>query len=82
MASFCNSFVNRTSLHSLKTAFQAASRTSSPFEVPLSGRSTSRVQSLLLLHSAVAVARLNSCLSSTSRSCRSLSQELGLSVPR
>ncbi|KAF8379219.1 hypothetical protein HHK36_028649 [Tetracentron sinense] len=31
-------------------------------------------QSLLPLHSAVAVARLTSCLSSNSRSCRSLSQ--------
>ncbi|XP_010264325.1 PREDICTED: protein NUCLEAR FUSION DEFECTIVE 6, chloroplastic/mitochondrial-like isoform X2 [Nelumbo nucifera] len=39
-------------------------------------------QSLLPLHSAVAVARLTSCLSSNSRSCRALSQELGLSVPR
>ncbi|PIA50233.1 hypothetical protein AQUCO_01300756v1 [Aquilegia coerulea] len=40
------------------------------------------VQSLLPLHSAVATSRLTSCLSSNSRSCRSLSQELGLSVPR
>ncbi|XP_010258896.1 PREDICTED: uncharacterized protein LOC104598500 isoform X1 [Nelumbo nucifera] len=39
-------------------------------------------QSLLPLHSAVAVARLTSCLSSNSRSCRALSQEFGLSVPR
>ncbi|XP_052210641.1 protein NONRESPONDING TO OXYLIPINS 2, mitochondrial isoform X2 [Diospyros lotus] len=40
------------------------------------------LQSLLPLHSAVAVARMTSCLSSTSRSCRALSQELGQSVPR
>ncbi|CAK9188414.1 unnamed protein product [Ilex paraguariensis] len=40
------------------------------------------VQSLLPLHSAVAVARLNSRLSERSRSCRALSHELGLSVPR
>ncbi|XP_010530059.1 PREDICTED: uncharacterized protein LOC104806726 isoform X2 [Tarenaya hassleriana] len=40
------------------------------------------VQSLLPLHSAVAAARLTSCLSTTSSSCRALSQELGLSVPR
>ncbi|KAJ7952511.1 protein NUCLEAR FUSION DEFECTIVE 6, chloroplastic/mitochondrial isoform X3 [Quillaja saponaria] len=40
------------------------------------------VQSMLPLHSAVAAARMTSCLSTTSRSCRSLSQELGLSVPR
>ncbi|KAB2018084.1 hypothetical protein F383_07871 [Gossypium arboreum] len=32
------------------------------------------VQSLLPLHSAVAVARMTSCLSTTSRSCRALSQ--------
>ncbi|KAF5175662.1 hypothetical protein FRX31_034752 [Thalictrum thalictroides] len=40
------------------------------------------VQSMLPLHSAVAASRLTSCLSTNSRSCRSLSQELGLSVPR
>ncbi|GAB4834995.1 hypothetical protein Ancab_033262 [Ancistrocladus abbreviatus] len=40
------------------------------------------VQSLLPLHSTVATARMTSCLSTTSRSCRSLSQELGLAVPR
>ncbi|KAI4371452.1 hypothetical protein MLD38_019685 [Melastoma candidum] len=40
------------------------------------------VQSLLPLHSAVAAARMTSCLSASSRSCRALSQELGLSVPR
>ncbi|XP_058104442.1 protein NONRESPONDING TO OXYLIPINS 2, mitochondrial-like isoform X2 [Magnolia sinica] len=39
-------------------------------------------QSLLPLHSAVATARLTSCLTSSSRSCRALSQEFGLSVPR
>ncbi|XP_043718350.1 protein NONRESPONDING TO OXYLIPINS 2, mitochondrial-like isoform X2 [Telopea speciosissima] len=33
------------------------------------------VQSLLPLHSAVAVAKLTSCLSSNSRSCRALSQD-------
>ncbi|KAI3828891.1 hypothetical protein L1987_03002 [Smallanthus sonchifolius] len=33
------------------------------------------VQSLLPLHNAVAAARLTSCLSTTSRSCRSLSQD-------
>ncbi|XP_021615060.1 protein NONRESPONDING TO OXYLIPINS 2, mitochondrial isoform X2 [Manihot esculenta] len=40
------------------------------------------VQSLLPLHSAVATSRMMSCLSTTSRSCRALSQEIGLSVPR
>nr|XP_009789626.1 PREDICTED: uncharacterized protein LOC104237213 isoform X2 [Nicotiana sylvestris] len=40
------------------------------------------LQSFLPLHSAVATARLTSCLNDGSRSCRALSQELGLSVPR
>ncbi|AED95518.1 hypothetical protein AT5G47455 [Arabidopsis thaliana] len=40
------------------------------------------VQSLLPLHSTVAAARLTSCLSTTSRSSRALTQEMGLSVPR
>ncbi|KMT18056.1 hypothetical protein BVRB_2g032490 isoform A [Beta vulgaris subsp. vulgaris] len=40
------------------------------------------VQSLLPLHSAVSSARLTSCLGIDSTSSRSLSQELGLSVPR
>ncbi|XP_054810266.1 protein NONRESPONDING TO OXYLIPINS 2, mitochondrial isoform X3 [Prosopis cineraria] len=40
------------------------------------------LQSMLPLHSVVAAARMTSCLSATSRSCRALSQELGLSVPR
>ncbi|KAI4372446.1 hypothetical protein MLD38_010676 [Melastoma candidum] len=40
------------------------------------------VQSLLPLHSAVAAARLTSCLSTASMTCQALSQELGLSGPR
>ncbi|KAL8129426.1 LOW QUALITY PROTEIN: hypothetical protein V2J09_018581 [Rumex salicifolius] len=40
------------------------------------------VQSLLPLHSAVSLARMTSHLSTSSRSCRSLLQELGQSVPR
>ncbi|XP_006477180.2 protein NONRESPONDING TO OXYLIPINS 2, mitochondrial isoform X4 [Citrus sinensis] len=39
-------------------------------------------QSLLPLHSVVAAARMTSCLSAASKSCRALSQEFGLSVPR
>ncbi|CAN6460838.1 unnamed protein product [Victoria cruziana] len=39
-------------------------------------------QSLFPLHSAVALARLSSCLSVNSQSCRALSQEIGVSVPR
>ncbi|KAL1060693.1 hypothetical protein V6Z11_1Z077900 [Gossypium hirsutum] len=53
----------------------------SPSISPLRRFSSSRcpselgsVQSLLPLHSAVAVARMTSCLSTTSRSCRALSQ--------
>ncbi|XP_020085584.1 protein NUCLEAR FUSION DEFECTIVE 6, chloroplastic/mitochondrial-like isoform X1 [Ananas comosus] len=38
--------------------------------------------SLFPLHSAVAAARLTSRLSTTSRSCRALTQEMGLSVRR
>ncbi|GAB2223148.1 hypothetical protein Droror1_Dr00017285 [Drosera rotundifolia] len=40
------------------------------------------LQSLLPLHSTVASARLISCLAVDSSCSRSLSQELGLSVPR
>ncbi|KFK27826.1 hypothetical protein AALP_AA8G434800 [Arabis alpina] len=40
------------------------------------------LQSLLPLHSAVSSARLTSCLGIDSMNARSLSQELGLSVPR
>ncbi|XP_034702021.1 protein NUCLEAR FUSION DEFECTIVE 6, chloroplastic/mitochondrial-like isoform X1 [Vitis riparia] len=79
---------------------RSATPTSSPFPLPsrstvspLRRFSSSRtrgelgcIQSLLPLHSAVAAARMTSCLSSTSRSCKALSQdgidELGLSVPR
>ncbi|XP_076891250.1 protein NONRESPONDING TO OXYLIPINS 2, mitochondrial-like [Bidens hawaiensis] len=40
------------------------------------------VQSLLPLHTAVSSARLTSCLGIDSKGSRSLSQEMGLSVPR
>ncbi|RWR82695.1 hypothetical protein CKAN_01142400 [Cinnamomum micranthum f. kanehirae] len=40
------------------------------------------LQTLLPLYSAVSSARLTSCLGMDSRSSRSLSQELGLCVPR
>ncbi|KAK4728497.1 hypothetical protein R3W88_021485 [Solanum pinnatisectum] len=68
------------------SSFSASTRSASS---PLRRLSLSRipselggVQSMLPLHNAVATARMTSCLSSTSRSCRALSQELGLSVPR
>ncbi|XP_021856675.1 protein NONRESPONDING TO OXYLIPINS 2, mitochondrial isoform X2 [Spinacia oleracea] len=82
---------------SIKNAAKSASSSPKPAASPLP-RSTSSplprfsfsrlpkelggAQSLLPLHSAVSVARLTSCLSTTSRSARALSQELGLSVPR
>ncbi|KAL3498503.1 hypothetical protein ACH5RR_041235 [Cinchona calisaya] len=40
------------------------------------------LQSLLPLHTAVSSARLTSCLGLDSKGSRSMSQELGLSVPR
>ncbi|XP_030524950.1 protein NONRESPONDING TO OXYLIPINS 2, mitochondrial isoform X2 [Rhodamnia argentea] len=52
--------------------------TSSPLRCFFSSRLPAElacVQSLLPLHSAVSAARLTSCLSTTSRSCRALSQD-------
>ncbi|KAF5816237.1 hypothetical protein HanXRQr2_Chr03g0132131 [Helianthus annuus] len=90
MAARCNRFINKASISNLKSAFRSASvpksAPSSPkFPLPTASPaprfSISRcpselgcVQSLLPLHNAVAAARLTSCLSTTSRSCRSLSQ--------
>ncbi|XP_074343679.1 protein NONRESPONDING TO OXYLIPINS 2, mitochondrial-like isoform X2 [Apium graveolens] len=61
----------------------------SSFPIPRSSPSILRplaqmgaLQSLLPLHSAIASARLTSCLGIDSKGSRSLSQELGLSVPR
>uniref|UniRef100_A0A7N0SZJ6 Protein NUCLEAR FUSION DEFECTIVE 6, chloroplastic/mitochondrial-like n=1 Tax=Kalanchoe fedtschenkoi TaxID=63787 RepID=A0A7N0SZJ6_KALFE len=82
-------------ISSLKSAFKTSSAsprfplpTRSATSSPLRRFSISRtpselgcVQSLLPLHSAVATARMTSCLSS-STSCRALSQVLGLSGPR
>ncbi|WCJ29515.1 Protein NONRESPONDING TO OXYLIPINS 2 mitochondrial [Euphorbia peplus] len=56
--------------------------TSSPLPLSRSFPQLGAVQSLLPLHSAVSSARLTSCLGIDSTSSRSLSQELGLSVPR
>ncbi|XP_076953123.1 protein NONRESPONDING TO OXYLIPINS 2, mitochondrial-like isoform X1 [Bidens hawaiensis] len=90
MASRCNRFMNKASISSLKSAFKSASvpksapsspKFSLPTASPVPRFSISRcpselgcVQSLLPLHNAVAAARLTSCLSTSSRSCRSLSQ--------
>ncbi|XP_010235792.1 protein NUCLEAR FUSION DEFECTIVE 6, chloroplastic/mitochondrial isoform X1 [Brachypodium distachyon] len=79
-------------------AASAACRSAAPRSMPSAGRSTARRAplisrlpvelgccagvSLLPLHSAVAAARLTSRLSTASRSCCALSQEMGLSAPR
>ncbi|XP_027336398.1 uncharacterized protein LOC113850185 isoform X2 [Abrus precatorius] len=94
MASTCSRIAQRASISSIKSAIKSNIRTSSftkptSSSAPLPRSFLTRiapelrcVQSMLPLHSAVAVARMMSCLSITSRSCRALSQELGLSVPR
>ncbi|XP_074317446.1 protein NONRESPONDING TO OXYLIPINS 2, mitochondrial-like isoform X2 [Silene latifolia] len=91
MASKCGRFINRASLSSIRSSFakqsaaSSAKSSASPFprftfsRIP---RELGGVASMMPLHNAVATARLMSCLSTTSRSCRALSQELGLSVPR
>ncbi|KAL1828476.1 protein NONRESPONDING TO OXYLIPINS 2, mitochondrial isoform X1 [Daucus carota subsp. sativus] len=92
----CSRLLTRSSTSFLKSAFKstssasaAASSAKSSKSTPLRRFSLSRipselgaVQSMMPLHSAVAAARMTSCLSTASRSCRALSQELGLSVPR
>ncbi|XP_076924125.1 protein NONRESPONDING TO OXYLIPINS 2, mitochondrial-like isoform X3 [Bidens hawaiensis] len=91
MASRCNRLMNKASISNLKSAFKSASVPKSapsspkfnlPTASPLPRFSISRcpselgcVQSLLPLHNAVAAARLIFCLSTSSRSCRSLSQD-------
>ncbi|XP_023005612.1 uncharacterized protein LOC111498548 isoform X1 [Cucurbita maxima] len=66
--------------------FSLPSKSSAPsvsrFSLARSPSELGCVQSLLPFHNAVAGARMISCLSTNSRSCRALSQELGLSVPR
>ncbi|XP_022750164.1 uncharacterized protein LOC111299313 isoform X2 [Durio zibethinus] len=78
--SILKSTINKPTLkpNSAATFFPARSS-------PTLSRSVSQLgclQSLLPLHSAVSSARLTSCLGIDSRSSRSLSQELGLGVPR
>ncbi|KAE8727726.1 Detected protein of unknown function [Hibiscus syriacus] len=76
------------------SAAAAAAAPSTPLPLPSRsifplGRFSSRcpselgcAMSLLPLHSAVTTERMMSCPSTTSRSCRALSQEFGQSVPR
>ncbi|GKV38037.1 hypothetical protein SLEP1_g45989 [Rubroshorea leprosula] len=82
----------------LRSSLTRSSAASSATGLPLPSRTTASslrrfsssrspaelgcVQSLLPLHSAVASARMTSCLCTTARSCRALSQVFGLSVPR
>ncbi|XP_075522926.1 protein NONRESPONDING TO OXYLIPINS 2, mitochondrial isoform X2 [Primulina tabacum] len=97
MASKCCRVFNRASISNLKsailkpnlkastTSFSRTPSVSSPlrrFFVSRTPAELGSVASMLPLHSAVAMARMTSCLSPSSRSCRALSQELGLSVPR
>ncbi|KAG7547203.1 hypothetical protein ISN44_As12g024650 [Arabidopsis suecica] len=89
MASACRKLFNRASVSSLKSALRSTTgstpaASSARFRLPSQPSrhfSFSRcpselgcVQSLLPLHSTVAAARLTSCLSTTSRSSRALSQ--------
>ncbi|XP_077234359.1 uncharacterized protein LOC143876536 isoform X2 [Tasmannia lanceolata] len=90
-SSSCNRLMNRTALSSLKSPIRSKLRTSSPnppsagkssSAIPRRFSSITRspselgcVHSLLPLHSAVAIARLTSCLSLNSRDSRALSQD-------
>ncbi|KAL9265593.1 NONRESPONDING TO OXYLIPINS 2, mitochondrial-like protein [Drosera capensis] len=90
MASNCNRFIISRSLASLKSALRSSPLSSSSAAAPLRRSlnpsplrrlSFSRlpaelgcVQSLLPLHSAVATAKMTSCLSTGLGSCRALSQ--------
>ncbi|XP_050228949.1 protein NONRESPONDING TO OXYLIPINS 2, mitochondrial isoform X2 [Mercurialis annua] len=96
MGSYCRRFISKSSLSSIKSAIKSNApkspsrppsppSSSAPRRISFTSRSPFElggVQSLLPLHSTVAAARMTSCLSTTSRNCRALSQELGLSVPR
>ncbi|PSR91778.1 Major viral transcription factor [Actinidia chinensis var. chinensis] len=82
--------ISRPTLKLLKSTITTSTPKSSPtLRYPLSSSSLRRsvpqlgsLQSLLPLHTAVSSARLTSCLGVDSKGSRSLSQELGLSVPR
>ncbi|CAN1748230.1 Protein NONRESPONDING TO OXYLIPINS 2, mitochondrial [Linum perenne] len=86
MASFGAKFISRSSLSSIKSALRSnssksafsrsapSSSASSPVVLSRMPSELGCAASLLPFHSAVASARLTSCLSTTSRSCRALSQ--------
>ncbi|XP_057776151.1 protein NONRESPONDING TO OXYLIPINS 2, mitochondrial isoform X3 [Salvia miltiorrhiza] len=88
MASRCRT-ISKPAMSFLKSTFskstpmfsaQSARLSPSPFSRTLP--QIAMLQSLLPLHSALSSARLTSCLGIDTKGCRSLSQELGLSVPR
>ncbi|XP_057522972.1 protein NONRESPONDING TO OXYLIPINS 2, mitochondrial [Amaranthus tricolor] len=90
MASRYRSF-SRPAINILKSTFAQKSTSnsipsfrssSSSPKFPRVFRQMGAIHSLLPLHSAVSSARLTSCLGIDPISSRSLSQELGLSVPR
>ncbi|ESQ32119.1 hypothetical protein EUTSA_v10005203mg [Eutrema salsugineum] len=87
MASRCRSF-SKPAVSMLKSAMNKP-KSASSFLGPRPSLGHSRtiaqlgsLQSLLPLHSAVSSARLTSCLGFDCKNSSSLSQELGLSVPR
>ncbi|GFP95910.1 hypothetical protein PHJA_001735200 [Phtheirospermum japonicum] len=80
-----SSSLNRSAAMSRTRPSPLPSSVSSPlhrFSLSRSPAELGAVASMLPLHSAVASARLTSCLSSSSLSCRALSQEMGQSVLR
>ncbi|KAL1224313.1 Protein NONRESPONDING TO OXYLIPINS 2 [Cardamine amara subsp. amara] len=87
MASRCRSF-SKPAMSMFKSAMNKPKSASSFLSLRPLLRPTRPIsqlgllQSLLPLHSAVSSARLTSCLGIDSMNSRSLSQELGLSVPR
>ncbi|XP_027182518.1 uncharacterized protein LOC113780933 isoform X1 [Coffea eugenioides] len=81
-ASSSSSLVNRSIPTSFPKSTNATTSFLRRFSLSRAPSELGAVQSMLPLHSAVATARMTSCLSLTSRSCRALSQELGQSVPR
>ncbi|XP_060208352.1 protein NONRESPONDING TO OXYLIPINS 2, mitochondrial isoform X2 [Lycium barbarum] len=84
MASRCRT-LSRPAINLFKSTMNKRIPTTSSRSFPTLSRPMPQMgclQSLLPLHSAVSSARLTSCLGIDSKGSRSLSQELGLSVPR
>ncbi|KAJ8526761.1 hypothetical protein K7X08_029238 [Anisodus acutangulus] len=63
-----------TSFSSFSASTRSTSSTLRRFSISRIPSELAGLQSMLPLHNAVATARMNSCLSSTLRSCRALSQ--------